>query len=131
MRTATFQPKNEINVRELFAQRAARLGYRILESRSAFPDYVLERDGQKLFAEAEYRTSDFLRHRHDLGRCDLILVWEHDVSYMPIPILDLRAGVLLQPRRRRAPAAPRWDGRRETTSSRSRRYARPRRTGRP
>ena len=101
MRRAAFQPKNEINVRELFAQRARRLGYRILESRAAFPDYVLERDGQKLFAEAEFRTSDFLKHRHDLGRCDLILVWEHDVGYMPVPVLELKSSELHPPRRGR------------------------------
>ena len=103
MTRATFIPKNEINVRELFAQRATRLGYRILESRAAFPDYVLERDGQKLFAEAEFRTSDFLRHRHDLGRCDLILVWEHDVGYMPIAVLELKSGATHATRRRRGP----------------------------
>src|SRR3972149_1554915 len=103
MTRATFIPKNEINVRELFAQRATRLGYRILESRAAFPDYVLERDGQKLFAEAEFRTSDFLRHRHDLGRCDLILVWEHDVGYMPIPVLELKSGATHATRCRRGP----------------------------
>jgi hypothetical protein len=101
MRRTTFQPKNEISVRELFAQRARRLGYRILESRAAFPDYVLEHDGQKLFAEAEYRTSDFLKHRHDLGGCDLILVWDHDVAYMPVPVLELRSNAMHRPRRGR------------------------------
>ena len=105
MRRTTFIPKNEINVRELFAQRAARLGYRILESRAAFPDYVLERDGERLFAEAEYRTSDFLRHRHDLSRCDLILVWEHDVGYMPIPVFELKSSELHPPRRLRSPSS--------------------------
>ena len=105
MRRTAFQPKNEINVRELFAQRATRLGYRILESRAAFPDYILERDGQKLFAEAEFRTSDFLRHRHDLGGCDLILVWEHDVGYMPIPVFELKSSELHPPRRLRSPSS--------------------------
>ena len=101
MKRASFEPKSEISLRELFAQQAASLGYRILESRAAFPDYVLERDGERIFAEAEFRTSDFLRHRHDLGRCDLILVWEHDVAYMPIPVLELRSGISHQPRSRR------------------------------
>ena len=105
MRRTAFQPKNEINVRELFAQRATRLGYRILESRAAFPDYVLERGGERLFAEAEYRTSDFLRHRHDLGGCDLILVWEHDVGYMPIPVFELKSSELHPPRRLRSPSS--------------------------
>lgn len=42
MTRASFVPKNEISLRELFAQRAGRLGYTILESRSVFPDYVLD-----------------------------------------------------------------------------------------
>lgn len=126
MRRAAFLPKNEIGVRELFAQRAARLGYQILESRAAFPDYVLERDGQKIFVEAEFRTSDFLRHRHDLGRCDLILVWEHDVGYMPVPVLELKSSEVHPPRRRRASAAwPRTTAR-SPIWSRSSRYFRPR-----
>jgi hypothetical protein len=118
MRRTTFIPKNEISVRELFAQRAARLGYRILESRAAFPDYVLERDGERLFAEAEYRTSDFLRHRHDLSRCDLILVWEHDLPYMPIPVLELKTAAVHVAKRRGRPPGTAQRRRRETPSAR-------------
>ena len=98
-----FLPKNELNVREVFAQRAARLGYRIIESRAAFPDYILGLGRRRLLAEAEFRTSDFLRHRHDLTRCDLIIVWEHDLSYMPVPVLELRSEEVHRPRRGRPP----------------------------
>jgi hypothetical protein len=98
-----FVPKNELNVREVFAQRAARLGYSIVESRTAFPDYVLAHRRSRLLAEAEYRTSDFLRHRHDIGRCDLIVVWEHDLPYMPVPVLELKTGETHRPRRGRPP----------------------------
>jgi hypothetical protein len=89
--TFSFVPKLEISVRELFAQEAARLGYRIIESRAAFPDYVLERSGKRLFAEAEFRSSDFLRHHHDFARCDLLVVWEHDLPYFPVPVLELQS----------------------------------------
>ena len=106
MKRTTFIPRNEISVRELFAQRAAQLGYQILESRAAFPDYVLEREGQKMFAEAEFRTSDFLRHRHDLSRCDLIIVWEHDLPSMPMPVLELKTDVLHTSKRRGRPPGP-------------------------
>jgi hypothetical protein len=98
-----FVPKNELNLREVFAQRAARLGYRILESRTVFPDYVLAYGRARLLAEAEYRTSHFLRHRHDIGRCDLIVVWEHDLPYMPVPVLELKTGETHRPRRGRPP----------------------------
>ena len=99
-------PKNELNVREVFAQRAGRLGYRIIESRTAFPDYVLAYGRARLLAEAEYRTSHFLRHRHDIGRCDLIVVWEHDLPYMPVPVLELKTEETHRPRRGRPPRSP-------------------------
>ena len=98
-----FIPKNELNVREVFAQRAGRLGYRILESRIAFPDYILGAGRRRILAEAEFRTSDFLRHKHDLTRCDLIVVWEHDLSYMPVPVLELKSEEVDRPRRGRPP----------------------------
>ena len=112
MKRPTYEPRSEISLRELFAQQASSLGYRILESRAAFPDYVLERDGDRLFAEAELRTSDFLRHRHDLGRCDLILVWEHDVPHMPMPVLEIKSGIFHEPKSRRGrPPGRRSSGR--------------------
>jgi hypothetical protein len=100
-----FIPRNEMNVREIFAQRADRLGYRILESRVAFPDYILASGRRRILAEAEFRTSDFLRHKHDLTRCDLIVVWEHDLSYMSVPVLELKTEEIHRPRRGRPPTA--------------------------
>jgi len=93
-----FIPKNELNVREIFAERAARLGYRILESRIPFPDYILGFGSQRILAEAEFKTSDFLRHKHDLTRCDLIVVWKHDLPYMPVPVLELESELIHRPR---------------------------------
>lgn len=103
MKESTFVPRSELNVREVFAQRAERLGYRIVESRAAFPDYVLEHEGERIFAEAEFRTSNFLRHRHDLARCDLVIVWEHDLPSMPMPVLELKTDALHTSRRRGRP----------------------------
>lgn len=98
-----FIPRNELNVREVFAQRASRLGYQILESRIPFPDYILGAGSRRLLAEAEFRTSDFLRHRHDLARCDLIIVWTHDLNYIPVPVLELSTEQIHRPRRGRRP----------------------------
>ena len=85
-----FIPKNELNVREVFAQRAGRLGYRILESRIPFPDYILAVGSKRILAEAEFRTSDFLRHKHDL-------------PYMPVPVLELKTEEMHRPRPGRPP----------------------------
>ena len=106
MRETTFVPRSELNVREIFAQRAERLGYRIVESRAAFPDYLLEHEGERIFAEAEFRTSNFLRHRHDLARCDLVIVWEHDLPSMPMPVLELKTEALHTSKRRGRPPGP-------------------------
>ena len=114
MKEMTFVPKSELNVREVFAQRAGRLGYRIVESRAAFPDYLLEYDGDRIFAEAEFRTSNFLRHRHDLARCDLIVVWEHDLA-MPVSVLELKSNILHEPRRTRGRPSAADRGRKSVT----------------
>lgn len=90
-------------MREVFAIRANDLGYRIFESRAAFPDYILGQGRRRILAEAEFRTSDFLRHKHDFTRCDLIIAWEHDISYMPIPVLQLSSEEIIRPRRGRPP----------------------------
>jgi hypothetical protein len=114
MSDMSFVPKSELNVREVFAQRAERLGYRIIESRAAFPDYLLEHEGERILAEAEFRTSDFLRHRHDLARCDLVIVWEHDLGSMPIPVLELKGNAFHVMKRRGRPpqSKSRWVNRR-------------------
>ncbi len=106
MKEMTFVPRSELNVREVFAQRAERLGYRIVESRAAFPDYLLEHEGDRIFAEAEFRTSNFHRHRHDLTRCDLVIVWEHDMPSMPLPVLELKTHILHEKKRRGRPPGP-------------------------
>lgn len=100
-RLPAFVPRTELGVREVFAQRSRALGYRILESRAAFPDYLLDRRGERILAEAEFRTSNFLRHRHDPGGCDLIVVWEHDLPAMPLRVLELRTNTEHQPAKRR------------------------------
>lgn len=116
MKAATFVPHSELNVREIFAQRAERLGYRIVESRAAFPDYLLEFEGRRILAEAEFRTSNFMRHRHDPARCDLIITWRHDVPSMPVSVLELETGTIYPAKR--GPGRPSLDRLPETPSRR-------------
>ncbi|MGH9421883.1 MAG: hypothetical protein ACRD3J_18045 [Thermoanaerobaculia bacterium] len=96
-------------MREIFAERAARLGYRILESRIPFPDYILGFGSRRILAEAEFKTSDFLRHKHDLTRCDLIVVWKHDLPYMPVPVLELESESIHRPKPGRPPTGVKLD----------------------
>jgi len=87
-------PTNEISTREYFAVHAERLGLKILESRSKFPDYLLEdhrllRHNGQITAEAEFKSSNYILHEHDLDGCDLVICWERDAT-LPIETLELK-----------------------------------------
>jgi hypothetical protein len=92
-----FVPKNEIGVRELFAQRCQTLGYRILDSQRGFPDYMLlDPQGQEIRAEAEFASENFIWHSHDVTACDLIICWRHTRA-MKVPVLELASGQVYPP----------------------------------
>ena len=85
-----FQIDSERAVRDAFARYHAELGYpKILVSQEEFPDYVLEDvSGNKIRAEAEFRSSDFVRHNHPVDGCDLVICWKVDEK-LCIPTLEL------------------------------------------
>ncbi len=92
-----FAPRNEIGVRELFAQCCQTLGYRILDSRRGFPDYeLLDPQGQRLQAEAEFMSENFILHGHDATVCDLIICWRHTRA-MKVPVLELASRQVYPP----------------------------------
>ncbi|RLI06929.1 hypothetical protein DRO32_04765 [Candidatus Bathyarchaeota archaeon] len=81
---------SETNVREVFARFQEEFGYRIIESKTKFPDYILEdKDGNRVRAEVEFRASDFKKHGHSTEDCDLIICWYNDWPDCPIKILEL------------------------------------------
>lgn len=90
MGTLKFTPKSEIGVREWFAVCLGDYGYSIIESGSAFPDLILEDDqtGIVMMVEAEYQSSNFYTHGHDVKGCDLIVCWIHNCS-ISLPVLEL------------------------------------------
>jgi len=76
--------KSEINVRELFFKYAEKLGFKIIESRNRFPDYVLEgKSGCRYRAEVEYDLANFVRHKHDPRAVDFIIFWEDSLKEIP------------------------------------------------
>jgi hypothetical protein len=92
-----FAPRNEIGVRELFAQCCQTLGYRILDSRRGFPDYeLLDLQEQRLRAEAEFMSENFILHGHDVTACDLIICWQHTRA-MQVPVLELASSQVYPP----------------------------------
>lgn len=92
-------PKNELQLREQFAHRMPEYGYELIRSGSEFPDWLLKRrqDGQFVYAEVEHRSSSFLLHGHDPELCDLVVCWEHDDEWLPLPVLELFSGMFTTP----------------------------------
>lgn len=92
-------PRNELQVRELFAARLPEYGYRLVASHSDFPDWLLlDEQGDYIYTEVEHRSSQFAEHGHNPRRCDLIACWEHDWSESPVPVLEFFSGQFIQPK---------------------------------
>lgn len=88
-------PRNELQVREMFAHTLPEHGYRIVGSQAEFPDWLLVSDtGEFVYAEVEHRSSAFWTHGHDPTLCDLIVCWEHDWPESPLPVLELFTGTM-------------------------------------
>ena len=93
-------PVNEMGVVSLFSAMAVELGYRIQGFRRKYPDcetlrQVCER--RKLWVrcliEFEFRSSNFVKHRHDGAQCDLIVCWEHDWQDATVEVLQLKEAI--------------------------------------
>jgi len=87
---------NEIGVRELFARMCRDYGFEIESSGTAFPDYTLKDGNDTVQAEAEYKSGNFIAHRHDSAACDLVICWEHNMA-LPVRVLELKTGCFYDP----------------------------------
>jgi len=92
------EPTNEQGVLFLFGAMAVRLGFMVTLIRTAFPDCealraVGERRCQQVKIEFEYESRNFLRHGHDLARCDVIVCWIHNWAECPLEVVELSAAV--------------------------------------
>ncbi len=83
--------RNAINVRELFIRIYEKLGFEVLKSQEAFPNYILSSDELPIRAHAVLRSSDFERENFDCTACDSIICWVDDWESAPIPVLELSA----------------------------------------
>lgn len=93
----TLEPSNEMQTREWFAAHLDQFEYDIIESRQAFPDYLLrDSSGNDIRVEAEHQSSNFVAHGHDFDGCDLVICWIH-TQQLPLPVLELSEGVLHEP----------------------------------
>ncbi len=97
----TYAPVNELGVVYLFGILSKDLGFEVESVQSGFPDCAARRriknnKWQKDRIEIEYRSSNFIEHRHDITKCDIIVCWENDLHNCPleiIPLLEDVAGI--------------------------------------
>ena len=92
------EPINESGVVLAFGMLAKELGFLVDSVGAAFPDCIArrrvgERRWETVRIEFEYRSHNFVEHRHDPNGCDLIVCWEHDWPDCPIEVLALRAAM--------------------------------------
>ncbi len=88
-----YAPANELGVVYLFSHLARkRFGLRVERVQASFPDCLAFRDGRRVRIEFEYRSRNFVQHRHDPRSCDWIVCWVHDWPAVPrrIRVVELR-----------------------------------------
>jgi hypothetical protein len=103
-RAFAFAPTTEHDVVQLFGAVAAELGFEILGNRSSFPDCEARRlcpGGRENFVpcliEYEFASSEFRRHKHPPGGCDLVVCWMHDWPDCPVEVLELKTEITRLP----------------------------------
>ena len=93
-RGLVYSPINENGVIFLFGKVIEDINMYIEEIKSGFPDCVGRRfkgkGWEKVYIEFEYKSSNFIEHKHDPDVCDLIVCWEHDWPDCPLEVIELK-----------------------------------------
>ncbi|HKV91589.1 MAG TPA: hypothetical protein VJW20_03460, partial [Candidatus Angelobacter sp.] len=89
-----YAPLNELGVIFLFGAMSWQLGFLVHRVQAEFPDCEAMRrlgDGKCQLARIEFEleSRNFLRHRHDPGKCDLIVCWRHNWPDCPLEVIEL------------------------------------------
>jgi hypothetical protein len=90
-----YAPLNELGVIFLFGAMSWQLGFIVHRLQPDFPDCEATRrvaggKCQLVKIEFEIESRNFLRHRHDPRKCDLIICWKHNWPECPLEVLELR-----------------------------------------
>ncbi|ODS31867.1 MAG: hypothetical protein SCARUB_03012 [Candidatus Scalindua rubra] len=88
-------PVNELGVVYLFGILSQELGFVVESMQAGFPDCQAKRRlpkdrWQSVRIEFEFKSSNFIGHRHNLTQCDMIVCWEHDWTDCPIKVISLK-----------------------------------------
>jgi len=99
-RAFAFAPTYEGEVVSLFSSIADELGFEIVAQRPAFPDCEARRitDRQRdryetCMIEFEFKSRDYIKHKHPIHGCDLIVCWEDTWQDCPIRVLELKSAI--------------------------------------
>lgn len=94
-----YAPENELGVVYLFSHLASKYRIKLESIHAAFPDCIaFQRVGgreKKIRIEFEFKSSNFVCHKHNGKNCDMIVCWKHDWSTVPkgcehIQVIELR-----------------------------------------
>lgn len=95
------EPRNEQETILLFSEYCKQLGFQIQSLRTKFPDATVLRliDKQILEVEFEHKASNFIAHKHDPTKCDLIVCWWNDMKIpFSVPIFEIKTEIQYIPR---------------------------------
>jgi hypothetical protein len=92
------EPTNEQGVIFLFGAFARKLGFAVIQIRTAYPDCEAYREvepgrWQRVWLEFEEESRNFLKHGHDPTKCRLIVCWSHNWPECPLEVLELKSAV--------------------------------------
>lgn len=96
-RGLVYAPINEQGVVFLFGKVAHEFGMYVELIRTGYPDCIAKRfvgkdRWEEIKIEFEFKSADFIRHKHKSEDVDMIVCWEHDWADCPksIEILELK-----------------------------------------
>lgn len=95
------EPLTEQGVVFAFGMVARKLGFGVLRFQTAFPDCealreVVRGQLQRVRIEFEYESKNFLRHKHRVDGCDIIVCWVHNWKECPKHIEVIELGKMMR-----------------------------------
>jgi len=76
-----YAPTNEQEVVYLFAFVCEKLNFTVDRVQTDFPDCILiDENKNTIKAEFEFRTTNFIIHKHPIDECDLVIAWQDDCN---------------------------------------------------
>lgn len=92
------EPTNEQGVILIFGAVARKLGFAVIQIRTAYPDCEAYREvepgrWQRVWIEFEEESRNFLKHGHDPAKCHLIVCWRHNWEECPLEVIELKSAI--------------------------------------